>query len=213
MLRTLAERVDPSHTALLIVDLQNDFVDSEGSFAKMGVDVSMFQAIAPRVINLINAARKAEVPVIFVQMIHSRWTNSDAWIQRIRVSEKGWSDDKPTLPYVVMGTWGAEWWTGLSPTETDFVVTKHRYSAFTNTDLDLVLRSIKRKTVVVTGGETTLCLGTTAMDALMHDYYVVLPEDCVAGVNPETHKHGLQILDKFFGIVTTSSEIIRLWES
>ncbi len=212
MLTTLEERVNPEHTALLIVDLQNDFVHPEGAFAKMGVDVSMFQAIAPRVIDLAARARRVGVPVIFIQMIHSRWTNSDAWVQRIRVAKTGWSEDKPALPYVVMGTWGAQWYEGLSPREEDFVVTKHRYSAFVNTDLDLVLRSLKRKCVAAAGGETSLCLGTTAMDALMHDYYVVMPQDCIAGVNLETHKTTLHILDRFFGIVTTSEEIVRIWD-
>lgn len=92
------------------------------------------------------------------------------------------------------------------------MVTKHRYSAFINTDLDLVLKSMKRQTVVVTGGETNLCLGATAMSALQHDYYVILPEDCIAGINEESHRHGLQILDRYFGIVTTSKEIIGIWK-
>ena len=213
MLTTLEDRVHIKHTALLIVDCQNDFVHDQGAFSQMGVNVSMFQQIIPKVNNLIDAAKSVNVPVILIQMIHSQWTNSDAWVQRVRVTKKGWSEDKPKLPYCLPGSWGAEWYDALKTEEGDYTVSKHRYSSFINTDLDLVLRSIKKKTVVVTGGETNLCLGTTAMDALMHDYYVILPEDCIAGVDEESHRHGLQILDKFFGIVTTSQKIIDIWRS
>ena len=71
MLTTLEERVDLNHAALLVVDLQNDFVHGEGAFAQMGVDVSMFQQVISRVNALIDAAREFLVPVIYVQMIHS----------------------------------------------------------------------------------------------------------------------------------------------
>jgi len=214
MLTTLEERVGLSHTALLVVDLQNDFVHDDGAFAKMGINVSMFQQIIPRVNALIDAARGLQVPVIYVQMIHSQWTNSDVWVQRVRVSKAGWAEDKPKLAYCVPGTWGSQWYEALrGPADNDHVVTKHRYSAFVNTDLDLVLRSTKRKSVVVTGGETNLCLGTTAMSALQYDYYVVLPSDCIAGINKDSHRHGLQLLDGYFGIVTTSKEVVEIWKA
>ena len=212
MLTTLEERVHIQHSALLIVDMQNDFAHNDGAFAKMGINVSMFQKIIPNLLRLIQMARTVNVPVIFIQMIHSKWTNSDAWIQRIRVGDKGWKHDEPSLPYGVPGTWGAEEIEELVPTDDDFVVIKHRYSGFVNTDLDLVLRSLKKKTVVATGGETNLCLGNTAMGALMNDYYVILPEDCIAGIDEESHRHGLQILGNYCGIVVPSEEILKIWE-
>lgn len=70
---------------------------------------------------------------------------------------------------------------------------------------------IKIKTVVVKGGETNVCVGSTARDALMYDYHAILPEDCIAGFDKELHRYGLQILDRYFGVVTTSKEIINIW--
>ena len=140
-------------------------------------------------------------------------TNSEIWVQRVRVSKAGWPEGKSKLSYCVPGTWGAQWFEALrKPTDRDYVVTKHRYSAFINTDLDLVLRSRNMKSVVITGGETNLCLGTTAMSALQHDYYVVIPGDCAAGINKDSHRHGLQLLDGYFGIVTISEEVIAIWK-
>ena len=211
MLTTLEERVEPGHTALLIVDMQNDFVHQEGVFARVGLDVTMFQEITPRVIDLTRQARALDIPVIFIQMNHSKWTNSDVWLQRRRVTAHDRAGTLPHVDLVAPGSWGAKWYGDLQPGKEDFVVTKHRYSAFINTNLDLVLRSLKCRTLVVTGGETSLCLGTTAMDGLMHDYYIVLPEDCIAGIDPETHRMTLGILDRFFGIVTTSDEIMKIW--
>jgi ureidoacrylate peracid hydrolase len=210
MLMTLEDRVDLKHTALIVVDMQNDFVHDDGVFAKMGVDCSTFKKIVPQLNVLIDAARSVKVPVIFIQTLHSRWTNSEAWVQRIKRKREGEDKDSLLPPVCSPGTWGADWF-GVKPTEEDYVVTKHRYSAFVNTDLDLVLRSLQRKTVVVTGGETNVCLGSTARSAFMYDYYVILPEDCIAGFDEELHRYGLKILEQYFGMLTTSQEIISIW--
>jgi ureidoacrylate peracid hydrolase len=208
MLTTLEERIHIKHTALIVVDMQNDFVHDDGVFAKMGVNLSMFKKIVPQLNGLIDAARNVKVPVIFIQTLHSQWTNSDPWVQRIKGQGEGQESLLP--PVCSPGTWGADWF-GVKPKEEDYVVTKHRYSAFVNTDLDLVLRSLQRKTVVVTGGETNVCVGSTARSAFMYDYYVILPEDCIAGFDEELHRYGLKILEQYFGMLTTSQKIISIW--
>lgn len=205
MLKTLEERVDIRHTALLVVDLQNDYCHRDGAFGKIGINLSMFEKILPNVNQLIHAAREVEVPVIFIRTVHSQWTNSGAWVQRF-----GGKGEGSPPPFCVPGTWGADWY-GVAIEEKDYVVTKHRYSGFVGTDLNLVLRSLNRKTIVVTGGETNVCVGSTARDGLMHDYYVVLPEDCIAGFDEQLHQYGLEILGRYFGILTTLEEVTRIW--
>jgi hypothetical protein len=96
----------------------------------------MFKKIVPQLNRLIDAARNVKVPVIFIQTLHSRWTNSAPWVQRIK--GRGTGQESLLPPVCSPGTWGADWF-GVKPTEEDHVVAKHRYSAFVNTDLDLVL--------------------------------------------------------------------------
>jgi ureidoacrylate peracid hydrolase len=115
MLTTLEDRVRIKHTALIVVDMQNDFVHDDGVFRKMGINCSMFKMIVPQLNRLIDAARNVRVPVIFIQTIHTRWTNSDAWVQRMRGQREG--EKKDSLPPVCSpGTWGADWY-GVKPTE------------------------------------------------------------------------------------------------
>lgn len=105
MLMTLEDRVDLKHTALIVVDMQNDFVHDDGVFAKMGVDCSTFKKIVPQLNVLIDAARSVKVPVIFIQTLHSRWTNSEAWVQRIKKKREGEDKDRLLPPVCSPGTW------------------------------------------------------------------------------------------------------------
>lgn len=213
MLKTLEERVNHAHTALIIVDMQNDFCHAEGAFGKMGLNLSLIQQVVAPTKRLIGSAHEFKVPVLFTKMLHSQWTNSEAWVQRNRVKKAGWVDEgKPSHPYCLPDTWGADWY-GVAPSPEDYVVIKHRYGGFINTDLDLILRSMHKKSVIVTGVDTTLCVACTARGALMHDYYVIIAEDCCGGVDEEEHRFTLRTLDKYFGIVTTSQEIIQIWNS
>src|SRR5215468_10320668 len=95
LLRTLPEKVDPQHTALIVVDVQNDFCHEASAYAQMGHNVAFIQEMIPRLAATIEAARNARVPVIFLRIVQSPDTNSDAW-------EALESDDGPRL--VVEGT-------------------------------------------------------------------------------------------------------------
>jgi len=213
MLRTMEERAHYQHTALVIVDMQNDFCHTDGAFGKMGLNLSLIQKVVSPMQKLIESAHQFKVPVLFTKMLHSPWTNSDAWVQRNRVKKAGWVEEgKPSYPYCLPDTWGADWY-GVAPAKEDFVVVKHRYGAFVNTDLDLILRSMKKISVVVVGVDTTLCVACTARGALMYDFYVIVAEDCCGGVDEEEHRFTLRTLDKYFGVVTTSQEIIQIWNS
>ena len=93
----------------------------------------------------------------------------------------------------------------------EFVVTKHRYSGFWGTDLNMVLRSNTIKTVVMTGTATSGCVDATARDAFFNDYYVVTVEDCCGERDEFQHKATLDKLAKSFGYVVSSEELIKIW--
>jgi ureidoacrylate peracid hydrolase len=202
MLTTLAEKIAPLHTALLVIDMQNDFCDDEGASAKNGEDVRLIRVIVPTLRDLTVAARRAGVLVVFVRASHDEVTNSDAWLERRR--------GRAALS-CTEGTWGADWYADLRPHAGDAVVTKHRYSAFINTPLDLILRSRGIRTIVPTGTATNVCVESTARDGHMLDYYVVLPEDAAVTTHRPAHDSTLYNIRTYFGDVVTSADLCEAW--
>src|SRR5262249_59917777 len=99
----------------------------------------------------------------------------------------------------------------IRPRPDEIVVTKHRYGAFEGTDLDLILRSLGIRSVIMTGVATNVCVETTARQAFMKDYYVVFAGDCCAGYSQVLHDSTLVNIDRFFGQVVTASQITACW--
>ncbi len=203
ILRSLKERCDPQWACLLVVDVQNDFVSSRGSAAQRGDDVSAAQAMVPRLIRLIEEARRVSLPVIYVKTTHSEWTDTPSWIYR-KSQEKALSTCRE-------GSWGAEFYDGISPLPRERVVIKHRYSAFINTDLNTVLKAKGIESVLVTGVATNVCVETTTRDAYMFDYYVTMVDDCAAAYDPKLHEATLENIRRHFGLVASSEEIMESW--
>lgn len=193
---------DPARTALLVIDVQNDFCSPDGATAKSGRSVEACVEMVPRLIRLIEGAREGGVPVIFIAASGSRWTDSEAWLYR--------ASDKPRTGNCREGTWGAEFY-GVVPRADEPVVAKHRNSGFYNTRLDSILRTLKTETVVVTGVATNISVETTARDAVQRDYHLVFVEDCTAAYDPVAHEATLYNMRNFYGTVTTSEALLRTW--
>jgi ureidoacrylate peracid hydrolase len=207
---TIDELVDPRHTALIVVDMQNDFCASNGALAESGADPSLIQAMAPRLLSLLDAARAIHLPIVHVRTEHSPWTNSESWLGRLRGRPRG-----ACYP----DSWGADYYAGFEPRIDpqreprghEFVVTKHRYSGFVGTELDLVLRSQHVRTVIMTGEATNVCVESTARDAFMRDYWLVFVSDCTAAAVQAAHDATLYTVGKHFGKVVTSEELVGAW--
>jgi ureidoacrylate peracid hydrolase len=211
VLDTLQTKIAPAHTALLIIDMQNDFCATDGMVAQAGRDVSPAQAIAGNIATLIEAARAAGALVIFVRNVYSSSANaylSDVWLEQAARKQGGGYTE---IPVCAAGTWGGDFWGNLRPAPDDPVVTKHRYSAFLNTDLDTILRANAIRTLVLTGVTTDVCVGTTAREAFMRDYYVVVVEDATAAYGAEDHVATLRNIDRFFGEVMPAAAIAGHW--
>ena len=200
---TLEERCNPSVAGLLVVDVQNDFCSPKGASARKGNDVSGAEAMVPGLVSLIEEARKVSLPVIFIQTIHSEWTDSLPWIYR--------KSQQRELSTCREGTWGAELYQGIAPLSGERIVTKHRYSAFINTDLNTLLKAKGIESVLVTGVATNVCVETTARDAYMFDHYVTLVEDCCAAYDQRLHEATLENIRRHFGLVSSSREVIETW--
>lgn len=193
-------------TALLVVDIQNDYLHEEGSLARAGRDVEITQAVVPRILGLVDEARSAGIPVVWVRTEHHPWTNSPAWMSRLANKQ-----DIGQHPICVGGTWGAGFY-AVAPAEGEPVVTKHRYSGFVNTDLDTGLRSMEIQSLLVAGVTTNVCVESTARDAVMRDYFVTLVGDCMAADSEAEHEASLHTFSNYFGPVVESKEIMDSWK-
>ena len=211
-LGSLHEKTEPAHTALLVIDMQNDFCACGGLVDKGGRDVTPVQEMANALPSLIERARKAGVLVVFVRSVYTTDDNrflSDVWLEQAARKQGG---GYTVTPVCRDGSWEGDYYGEVRPQDGDIVVTKHRYNAFHNTDLDTILAAKGIRTIVVTGVSTNVCVESTARDGFMRDYYVVLVSDATAAYSLEEHEMTLHNIDRFFGEVTTVAALRDRWE-
>jgi ureidoacrylate peracid hydrolase len=211
LLVSLGEKVEPAHTALVVIDMQNDFCASGGMVSRDGRDISEAQRMAERLPELLDCARAAGVLCVFVRCEYTSEGNaylSDPWLeQAVRERKGGFT----TMPVCEKGSWAGDWYGGIQPIEGDIVVVKNRYDAFQGTNLDLVLRSHGIRTVVMTGVVTNVCVETTARSAFVRDYYVVMAEDGCAAYVREDHEQTMRNIRRFFGVTPSIAELCAAW--
>ena len=206
----LHELVDPRLAAIVVVDMQRDFCTPAGAFGQVGVDISMYPPMVPRLVRLLEAGREAGVQIIYVLMtvLEGRASESPAQI-RYNMRMQRATNGAP-LSYTVDGSEGQRLIPELEVRPGDLVVKKYRSSGFWGTNLDLLLRSNAIQSVVVCGCTTEGCVESTARGAMFNDYYVVIPEDCVASDDRAQHDASLLLMRHRFD-VSTSDEILRTW--
>jgi ureidoacrylate peracid hydrolase len=221
-LATLRDKVDPNLAALIVVDMQNDFCAVGGMMSKEGFDVSEAQKMAARLPRLLTVARSAGALVVFVRNVYSTGAGfspgsqnkpaniylSDAWLEQAARKRKGSYTRRQVC---AEGSWEGDFYGDVRPLPGEPVVTKHRYSAFYNTDLDSILRSHGIRTIVLTGVATNVCVETTAREGFVRDYYVVLVADGTATYSAEDQQATLRNIDRFFGEVATIADIVSVW--
>ncbi len=191
--------------ALLVIDMQNAYCHSEGSFAKLGIDTSPLRSIIPNCRELIDAARFVKVPIIYAKYIlRPDYKNGGVLTQEI------WPA-LTTVNYVAAGSWDSEIVNELTPDPNDFIIEKCRYSAFYGTGLDPVLRSLAINDIVICGVTTHFCVESTARDASQRDYRVFIIRDATAEVNPAWHEMSLTSFSLGWGWVITKEEAILVW--
>jgi nicotinamidase-related amidase len=209
----LSELVDPRHTALVVVDMQRDFCTPGGAFDRLGISISMYPEMVPKLVRLVEAARAAKALLVFVLMtvLPDRASDSPAQIRfnmRMHSSE---AEGEP-LRYTEDGSEGQRLIPELTIEDGDLVVKKYRSSAFWGTNLDLLLKSNGIQSVVIAGCTTEGCVESTARDAMFNDYYVVIAQDCVASDDHAQHDASMLLMQNRFDIAS-SEEILREWSS
>jgi ureidoacrylate peracid hydrolase len=206
VLTSLEAILDPLRCALLIVDVQNDFVHPDGWSARHHPGAPSLRQVIPPINRLVAAAHAAAVPVAYILMAHGPAV--DAANYRARYASRGMADDL----LCAEGTWGAELDDELAPPRPDDLrVVRHSYDAFARTPLDAQLRARRVETVVGVGVVTNLCVQTTMQHAFTLGYYVVLAEDGTAAADPNVQAVTLENFRGFFGAVLPSAAIVDHW--
>ncbi len=207
ILETLAARVDPAHTALVIIDMQKDFCRDGFATSKAGRPLDAVKVLIPRLVRLRDAARQAGALVIYVgfETYPEHMSDSGPWLTQRRRST--YAADK----IAISGTEGMEFIEELSPIDGELTVHKHRYSGFKGTDLDMLLRAHNIRTVIPSGVSTNVCVESTFRDAFEHNYYVCVPEDACASWDMELHAATMKTANARFGLVTSIDEITGIW--
>jgi ureidoacrylate peracid hydrolase len=210
LLKSLDEKVEPRHTALLVIDVQNDFCAAGGMMDREGQDLSDVQEMAAALPRLLDTARSAGVLVVFVRNVYSTEDNhylSDVWLEQAARRRSG---SYTVWPVCGAGSWEGDFY-AVRPLPDEPVVTKHRFSAFHNTDLETVLRAHSIRSVVLAGVATNVCVETTAREAFVRDYYVVFLSDGTATYDRASHEATLNSIDRFFGQVATIDDVVTCW--
>jgi nicotinamidase-related amidase len=208
---TIEELVDPAHTAVAVVDAQNDFCVEGGRVNECGGDLKGYPETIKNIGKLIEEARRAGVLVVYIQLatLPNHASESAA---TLRFRMKAYGDPEKIPAYALEGTWGQQIVDEIKPTERDTVMKKNRASGFMQTNLDLVLRCHGIKTLVVAGFATNGCVFATVRDGLDLDYFVVAAKDCMNSVQRDLHEATLKLMESRCDVFT-SDNIVEVWRS
>jgi len=201
---TLEEKLQPAGCALLVIDMQNDFCAPGGYIdAVMGKSVETAAAVIGPVSRLVDAARAAAVPVVWVRADYSR-DRIPASMQ-VKLVARGIE-----AVCCAPGTWGADWF-GPRPTDAEAVVTKHTYSGFHDTPLAELLQALGVGTLVFAGVQTQICVESTVRDGHSRGYFCVVAQDAVASHTAALHQATLDNVRFLFGDICPSATVFAAW--
>ncbi|MGH7032233.1 MAG: isochorismatase family protein [Stellaceae bacterium] len=194
-----------STTALLVIDLQNTFM-----LAPYPTEVPLAREIVPNVNRLAAATRGASGLVVWIQMTHKEEDQRSWSVFYDHVSNS--ANRTEGLKRLGRGTHGQALYDGLDVQPADLKIEKNRFSAFIqgSSDLDRQLRARGIDTVIVTGTVTNTCCESTARDAMMLDFNVVMVSDCLAALSDDEHRASLETFIQQFGDVMSSDEVLAV---
>jgi ureidoacrylate peracid hydrolase len=213
--------ITPAQTAIIVVDMQNDFGAPGGMFDRAGIDISGIQAAVAPTARVLAGARAAGIPVVYLQMQH-RGDLSDMGAPtsphhqrhaRLSVGQTATAPDGSPTRILIAGEWGTRIVEDLSPEPQDIVVPKHRFSGFFETPLHSILQRLGARHLIFTGCTTSICVESTIRDAMFRDYACVLLEDCTAepigqGNARSNHEASLLNIEVLLGWVSNSQDFL-----
>jgi nicotinamidase-related amidase len=201
---------DITTSALIIVDMQNDFVHRDGAFGRRAredvdasIDMDFLASTIPNVRRIAEAFRHHHRPVVYVTQV-LKPDYSDAAFPY-------WRRPRPAQSRsIVEGTWGAQIIDDLTPHAGDHLVIKKGFGGFANTPLDTILRNCGVTTCVVTGVTTCVCVSTTVRGGVECNYRMIVVQDAVAEIHRDAHDAELKTMARVFADVKTTDEVVQM---
>jgi ureidoacrylate peracid hydrolase len=205
LLDSVETRLAPGHTALMVIDMQNDFCAVQGYVERIvGKDVSACRAVVPAITALVSAARAGGVPVIWIKANYDPEKLPPGMLAKQR--------EKSLEVCCGTGSWGGELFE-VTAAAGEPVIEKHSYSAFVGTEVEALLRGRGIRTVVFAGVQTNVCVESSLRDAVCRGFYAVLARDGVASHTAPLHEATLKNVEFLFGDVLSGARIAQAWES
>jgi ureidoacrylate peracid hydrolase len=218
--------LDTAKTAVIVVDMQNDFGSKGGMMDRDGIDISGIQKAIGPTSKILAAARKAGIRIVYLKM-GFRPDLSDLGapdsVNRVRhlaskVGDKVTAPDGKESRILVRDTWNTDIVAELKPEAGDEVVYKTRFSGFYETDLDARLKRMGAKYLIVTGCTTSVCVDATVRDAMFRDYLCVLLADCMSepigqSLPRSNHEASLLTAEVLLGWVSDSDRFLKALQS
>jgi biuret amidohydrolase len=194
--------LDPLNTAVVVVDMQNDFCHPDGYYAKVGRDVSALAATIAPVTALIARARAAGCSIFYTRLVYD--PRLGAMEERHAIRPKRWTASGERL---LPGTWGAAVVDELAPSAADVVIDKPGYSAFDSTELERLLADRRVRAVVLCGVVTYACVLATAFAAFDRGLDVILASDAAGSWNAGLGQATADIVDLLLGHAVVIDDI------
>jgi ureidoacrylate peracid hydrolase len=197
------DRLEPAKTALVVLDMQSTFC-APGAPA----EVPSARDIVPDINRLTSGLRRLKCPVIWVLHANTHHHGTSDW--ELFFDHVVAADVRSrTIDSLAPGR--QQVWSGLETAAEDVVLTKNRYSALVagSSTLERVLRNLDIDTMLIAGTKTNVCCESTARDAMMLDFKVVLVSDCCAALSDEEHRATLETHIQQFGDVATADEALE----
>ena len=215
--------IDAAKTAVIVVDMQNDFGSEGGMFQRAGIDISMIQAAVAPTAKVLTSARKEGIKVIYLKMAFkpdlsdagsSDSVNLVRHLKFMKVGTKVKSPNGADSRILIRHTWNTDILSELTPKAEDTVLYKNRFSGFYQTELDSILKRMGIKYLIFTGCTTSICVESTIRDAMFRDYLPVLLADCTGepigyGLPRSNHEASLLLIQTLFGWVSNSNDFIK----
>lgn len=214
--------IDLNRTAVIVVDMQNDFGAKGGMFERAGIDIDGIRAVVPNVQAALTAARAASLPIIYLKMAFKPDMSDAGPVTApnlikhapLRVGAVVTAPDGTRSRILIRDTWNTDIIPELRPQPEDSVVYKNRFSGFYRTELDNVLKRHDIETLIVTGCTTSVCVESTVRDAMFRDYRCVVLEDCtaepIAATAPRSnHEASLLTMQILFAWISDSGKLAR----
>lgn len=191
--------------ALLVIDVQNGFAAKGGSYDQLGIDISNYIKVIPKIANLISVCRKSRIPIFYTQAIREP-SGIDLLTNVHRILPKSREERIKMKPICVRGTWDAEIVDEIRPNDSDHVIRKRRDSAFYDTEIGVWLKSVGIDTLIFCGIDTSISVESSLRDAFNLGYDVILMSDATASNIEKHYQSTLENVRGYYGLVMSTEE-------